>query len=911
MLSGEIRKRFLEFFEKRGHTVVPSDLLVPMNDPTLLFTGAGMNQFKDQFMGKDIVFKRAASCQKCLRTGDLENVGRTPRHHTFFEMLGNFSFGDYFKKDAIKWAWEFMTREMGFSPEKLWVSVYKEDEESYAIWLNEVKVPARRIVKLGPDSNFWPADAPSKGPNGPCGPCSEIYFDWGPKTGCGKPDCDPSCDCGRFLEVWNLVFTEFERRPDGTLVPLPNKNIDTGMGLERITSVVQNVPTNFDTDLFTPIIDRVKRELGAAAKDISPSNINLIVDHLRASVFSIGDGVSPSNEKRGYVVRKLIRRAYLKSGSKKPFLYNIVPTVVGLLKDVYPELEEKREHISAIIEEEEKKFSETIESVFPVFEEMLSKCEGVLQGEDIFKLVDTYGLPFDMIVEEAEARKVKPDITAFEKCMEARKEESRQGSNISSDFIFQPDLFMNAPKPACSSDLPLETEIAFILKAGTSSGEMSEGERAEMITSPQSGELYAEGGGQVGDTGDITKDDGRINILNTYDAGGRKVMEVFVVRGNFKKGDKVRLDIDREKKKRTAMNHTATHLLQAALRSVLGEHVKQSGSLVDDKRLRFDFTHMKKLSDRDLRKVEDTINTWIGKKMSVCKESKPIQKAKEEGALSFFGEKYGDVVRVVSVSDVSKEFCGGTHVDNTSEIELVKITSESSVASGVRRIEMVTGGSAREWLKEKLAGMLSEYERMAGDIGGTGNLENSIPQLREALGMAKRIIEGSVRIDSGTMRDFEDVIGPAFAVAAESVSKIKKEREKSEEADAFTRVKEVLDRVLEKAPTVSGVKFVSGVFQGADMPVLRKAIAVASKKLGSGVLFLGGSKDDRTFLICSVTSDLVGKGLSAKTMVSKSAVCVKGGGGGNDEFAQAGGTYPAGLEKAVDECKKAIEEWKG
>ena len=381
----------MNFFESKGHKTSESDLLVPKNDPTLLFTGAGMNQFKEQFMGKNIAFNRATSCQKCLRTGDLENVGKTPRHHTFFEMLGNFSFGDYFKKEAIEWAWEFMTKEMSFPEERLWISVYHDDQEAYSIWLNDIGIAPERIVKLGAKDNFWPADAPSKGPNGPCGPCSEIFYDWGEDKGCGKDKCNPSCDCSRFVEVWNLVFTEFERKPDGELLPLPNKNIDTGMGLERMASVLQGAPTNFGTDLFLPIIDAIKKEIGERSRSLSESALNLIADHLRAATFTIGDGVSPSNEKQGYVVRKLIRRAYLKGGKGSPFLYNVVPVVTSLMKEIYPETEDKREHISAIIEEEEKRFGETLTAALPVLDEMVAACGDKLSGEDIFKLVIRMG----------------------------------------------------------------------------------------------------------------------------------------------------------------------------------------------------------------------------------------------------------------------------------------------------------------------------------------------------------------------------------------------------------------------------------------------------------------------------------------------------------------------------------------
>ena len=906
MLSSEIRRRYLDFFRKRGHTIVSSDLLVPSDDPTLLFTGAGMNQFKEQFMGRNITFRRAASCQKCLRTGDLENVGRTPRHHTFFEMLGNFSFGDYFKREAIIWAWEFMTREMNIPEEKLWVSVYKDDHESFSIWKDVIGVPEKKIVKLGMDTNFWPANAPKEGPNGPCGPCSEIFYDWGEGTGCGRKGCDPSCDCARFIEVWNLVFTEYDRKPDGSLKPLPSRNIDTGMGLERITSVMQGVKTNFQTDLFVPVIAEIKNEMGG--KVLSESELNLIADHVRAAAFAITDGVSPSNEKRGYVVRKLIRRAWLKASFlEKPFLFKLVPSIVRMFKEVYPELEEKREHVCAIIEEEERRFGETLKTTIPVCEEMLSGGKCLLSGDEVFKLVDTYGLPVDVIREIADSRGVNLDIHGFERLMEKRREESRKGSNLSAEFIFEPDMFRGAPKPPYSEKYPLETELAYILKGGTNAAEISQGEQAEIITSPQCGELYSEGGGQVGDTGAITKEGGVLRILNTYDVDGRKVMVVYAEKGAFNKGDKIVLDIDRTRKQRTAMNHTATHLLQAALRQVLGSHVKQSGSLVDDRHLRFDFTHMKKLSDREIRKIEETVNRWIQESMPVCKETKSFKDAKQEGALSFFGDKYGDTVRMVSVSAVSKELCGGTHVDNTSEIGLMKITSETSVASGIRRIEAVTGDDAKEWLKGCLEDILEEYEKSVQD-SDSDEVMRKIPELEAAVKRSRMILDGSAAVDLGAMHEFEDVIKPAFEKAKETIGKFAKLKSKAMEEGVFEGIKIALEGLIDRDVKVDGIRMITGVFHGVGMPVLRKALSFAGKKISSGVVLLGGSEEGRASLVCAVTQDLVAKGLTAKKIMEGIVSDIDGGGGGTDMFAQAGGRNPAGLDKAIEDAKGIISE---
>ncbi|MEA3489584.1 MAG: alanine--tRNA ligase [Candidatus Omnitrophota bacterium] len=898
MTSAEIRKRFLEFFENRGHTVVQSDLLVPKNDPTLLFTSAGMNQFKEQFMGKNIRFKRAASCQKCLRTGDLENVGKTPRHHTFFEMLGNFSFGDYFKKEAISWGWEFMTKEMGLAEERLWVSVYEDDDESYDIWLRDIGVPGRKIIKFGAHDNFWPADAPTMGPNGPCGPCSEIFYDWGEGAGCGKKDCNPACDCGRFVEVWNLVFTQFDRRADGRLDPLPSKNIDTGMGMERIASVMQGVKTNFETDLFEPIVEQVKKELGDEAEKIRITDMYLIADHIRAATFAIADGVSPSNEKRGYVVRKLIRRSYLRSGRKGPFLYNIVPKIADVMKNVYPEVGEKREHVSAIIEEEEKRFDDTLTAAMPVMDSMVSEGAGKLEGEQIFKLVDTYGLPMDVIEEEAEKRKIELDAGGFERRMARRKEQSRKGSDISREFIFQPGHFDNAPKPSYSDEVPLETVLEFILKGDLPVDEIARGDCAEVITSPQSGRLYAEAGGQVGDTGSMVKEGARMDILNTFETGGRKVLQVLVTEGSFGRGDRVTLDLDPERKKRTAKNHTATHLLQAALRRVLGQHVRQSGSLVDDKRLRFDFTHMKKLSDREIIKVENMVNAWIGDCIDVCKETKAIQEAKGEGALSFFGEKYGDTVRVVTIGDHSKELCGGTHVVNTGDIKLFKITAESSVASGIRRIEAVTGDNVHKWLKETLQGMLDGLKIAAG------NLQNVLePEMKRHV---FDIVGGGKDIDAGVLRDFEERIRPALMEAKKKLERDAKKIRKEEESGALDDARPSMDRFAEESITIGDVNFVSGILRGLGMPLLRKAAGYLEKKIGSGVIILGSREEGKAYLICAVTSDLASKGVDAGDLINRISGKIGGSGGGNPTFAQAGGKNPEGLQAALEGAKDIL-----
>ncbi|MDP8258059.1 MAG: alanine--tRNA ligase [Candidatus Aadella gelida] len=897
MNSNEIRENFLRFFEEKGHTRVSSDLLVPRNDPTLLFTGAGMNQFKDQFMGKNITYKRAASSQKCIRTGDVENVGKTPRHHTFFEMLGNFSFGDYFKKEAIFWGWEFMTKEMGIPEEKLWISVYEEDDESYAIWKDEVKIPEECIVKLGAEDNFWPADAPKNGPNGPCGPCSEIFYDWGISYGCGKKGCNPACDCGRFVEIWNLVFTEFERKSDGSLEPLPSKNIDTGMGLERITAVKQGVYTNFGTDLFVPILDKIKEELGALKDSVAENETYLMADHVRAAVFAICDGVSPSNEKQGYVIRKLIRRAYLKGRELgKPFLYGVVPVIADKFREEYPDLYDKREHVAAIVREEEQRFCETLKSVMPIMEDMLFEAGKVLTGEKVFKLVDTYGMPFEIIDSICAEKGISPDVKGFEVLMENRKEESRKGSDISCDFIFKPDSFNDAPRPEFSDEMPFDAKLAFILKNGAEVKKIDSGDCVEIVTSPQSSILYAESGGQIGDSGKIIKSGARMDIVNTVISDGRKILLVVVKEGSFSSGDDVTVDLKDEKKNNTAKNHTATHLIQAALRQVLGHGVKQSGSFVNDKRLRFDFTHMRKLSHKEIVEVQDMVNGWIEAGISVSKENKSIDEAKKEGALSFFGEKYGDTVRVVTVGGHSKELCGGTHVDNTKDIGVIKITGESSVASGIRRIEAVTSDNAVQWIKDSVRNLLDEYK----EISGRDKMEFD----EKEQNMIDGILGGKTVIDAEVVHDVEEEIRPYLLKKVEALKKEIKKKQKQESADAFGSVREITDGFVESAQTIGNIRLISGILENSEAAVLRKAVGHAGRKADKAVMFLGARNNGKVYLICAVDKALTELGINAKEIMDSVSEDIDGGGGGNNVFAQAGGKKPEGLEAAM----KKVEE---
>ena len=847
MRSSEIRRKFLEFFKSKGHEIVPSDTLVPKDDPTLLFTSAGMNQFKEQFMGRNITYRRAASCQKCLRTGDLENVGRTSGHHTFFEMLGNFSFGDYFKKEACVWAWEFMTEALNLSKEKLWVSIYEDDDEAYKIWLELVKVPKKRIVKFGAKKNFWPSNAPTEGPNGPCGPCSEIFYDWGKGTGCGKKSCNPSCDCGRFVEVWNLVFTQFSRMGKNKLQPLPNRNIDTGMGLERITAVMQGVKTNFETDLFKPIID----ELTTHALRLTTNNLNTIADHIRAATFAICDGVSPSNEFRGYVVRKLIRRAYLLSKTNKAFLYNIVPKIVKIMQDTYPELKSRREDITLVVKGEEEKFQNTLFASLPKLEELIEEFrkQRKIPGEQIFKLVDTYGLPLEVIEKRTAKAKYKLDIKGYEECMENQRYRSRDKSKIESN-IFVKDRFKKAPMPKYSKDDPLKhAEIVYLVPAGSKepSNQVLSGERVEVLTSPQSAIFYTGAGGQVGDSGIVKSelDGSATRILNTYKEVGGRVIHDCISEGQLALGIKVTVELNKERKKEIAKNHTATHLLQAALRKVLGEHVRQAGSLVDDKHLRFDFRHMKKLSERELERVENLVNEKIQEAIAIKRQEKTRKEAEKEGAIALFGEKYGDKVRVVAVSDYSKELCGGTHVDNTNEIGMFKIIRESSIAAGIRRIEALTGDAAGQWTEENK------------------KLKLKNEKLKE-----------------------------------------KKDQEKKLEKERLKDTKKNIDSIIKKALLIEGAKIITEEIENANMNILRRLSADIRNKEKSAFIMLAGEQRGKVFIVLSITDDLVNKGMDARLMIKEIAKGIGGSGGGRKDFAQAGGKDASGIKQALEKAKE-------
>jgi len=851
MKSSEIRNKFLEFFKAKNHEIVPSDTLGQKNDPSLLFTSAGMNQFKDQFMGRHITYKRAASCQKCLRTGDLENVGKTSGHHTFFEMLGNFSFGDYFKKEACLWAWEFMTRILGIRENKLWISVYKDDDEAYRIWLDVVRVPKDRIVKLGAKDNFWPQNAPLEGPNGLCGPCSEIFYDWGKETGCGRKDCTPSCDCGRFTEVWNLVFTQFNRTGKNNLKPLPSKNIDTGMGLERITAVMQGVKTNFETDLFKPIIEKIK----ALKLNITDQSQKAIADHLRAAVFAIGDGISPSNKDAGYVIRKLITRSSRLANTNEICLYKLVPCLVKIMEGIYPRLKEIREDITSVIKAEEERYQITVGTSLPRLKKLIeeySAKKDAIPGEKIFKLVDTYGLPLDVIASEIREAGCEYDFKGFDQCMKRQRELSRDKSKIEAG-IFGEDVFKNAPRPKSSKKEPLDAVIAFMESGGVEiKGQALKPDKVYIMTSPQCEAFYTEAGGQVGDSGIIrhTLDGSETTIVNTRKVDGRIIHEC-IIGGQLAKGVRVRVILNKERKEKIAANHTATHLLHSALRQVLGEHVHQSGSHVDEKRLRFDFTHTHKLSDREIERIEGLVNEKIKQSESVKKDMKSRKDAEKEGAIALFGEKYGETVMVVSIGDYSKELCGGTHIENTKEIGLFKIARESSIAAGIRRIEAVTGENAKLWMDD---------------------------QKNRAREMEK--------------------------------SKKKKEEEKLLYRQKMKEAQTMSDEILSKAKDINGVKVILEEIKDADLNLLRKLSDSIKAKNKSTFIVLASKRDDKAICVLSISEDLVKKGMDSGTMIKEIAALIGGSGGGRKEFAQAGGKNVSKIKEALAKAEELFSRSK-
>ncbi len=908
MTTDEIRRAFLDFFKAKGHEIVESDSLVPRGDPTLLFTGAGMNQFKEQFLGKNITFRRAASSQKCLRTGDLDNVGKTSGHHTFFEMLGNFSFGNYFKEEAILWAWEFMAKRLKLPEEKLWASVYKDDDEACRIWIDKVALPEDKIVKLGAKENFWPSNAPTEGPNGPCGPCSEIFYDYGRDTGCGKSSCDPSCDCGRFVEVWNMVFTQFDRQSDGSLNPLPNKNIDTGMGLERLAAVMQGVKTNFEIDIFQPIIGEIKKHAKGGKDTDVRSKANAISDHIRAVAFAICDGVMPSNEERGYVVRKLIRRSVLYSrslGVTRPYLYKVIAVVANVMQGPYPELKSRRESISQVVRKEEENFLQVLENQGPRVEEAFEELAGKKGGAGVekelaeiaFNFYDTFGIPYEVLEEYAEEKCLKIPKEAFEKLLDSQRELSRRKSKIK-DEIFSEDEFESAVKALGVKteflgyeEDGLQAKVIAILGPNGRIGEAEAGKGIRVVVDRTT--FYGESGGQVGDKGIIKGKDLEVGVDDTKRIGNTIIHIGRVIKGVLREGDMVDVKIDKELRDKTRANHTATHLLQNALRKVLGEHVRQTGSLVDVAHLRFDFTHMKKLESRELDRVEDLVNANIAQAHKVDVRHMAFDEASKLGAIALFGEKYADVVRVVSVGD-SKELCGGTHVDDISQIDLFMVTSESGVASGVRRIEALTGEAARSYMKDTIDKLVRKYSKKKERLREAGsNINKELEAVEKSISNVLRGRSSKIQ-DLATFRKAKEIMEKAIEAVEDLSKKVMKERKKS----SLAQKTRYLNDVIQKAIKIDGVSIISALFEDSDINILRSLVDKATSKVESSVVVLGSSKDRRAYLVCALTEDVVKRGASAASIIREVAKIVGGSGGGRPDFAQAGGDS-ANLDRAL------------
>ncbi|MHC4267384.1 MAG: alanine--tRNA ligase [Planctomycetota bacterium] len=878
MKTDEIRRKYLNFFEKKGHSIFPGDSLVPREDPTLLFTGAGMNQFKDMFLGKGTLnVKKATTCQKCIRTGDIENVGKTPTHHTFFEMLGNFSFGDYFKLEAIELAWEFMLNEMKLPEERLSVSVYQDDDESYEIWSKKIGIPQNKIYRFGEKENFWPANAPSEGPNGPCGPCSEIFYDRGEDVGCEREECAPDCDCERFVEVWNLVFTQFDRRDGGALNPLPNQNVDTGMGLERMASVIQGVDTNFEIDIFQPVIQNISDITEVKYDGYSESGklMNRIADHIRAIVFCISDGVLPSNEGRGYVERRLLRRAVrdgLKLGKDGCFLYKLVPVIANVMNEPYPEIKQRRENIARIIKNEEERFHETLFMGNKRLDELMDSIresgQKTLSGQEAFQLYDTFGFPFEMTKSILEENSLSVDEDDFEKEMNMQRERAKVSSQMKGSIFDEGPLSTLKETAKESVFLGYEKNEAEGKVIGLIINEQlvdsaEKGQEVHMVLDQTP--FYAESGGQVGDTGIVQVKNTKVRINDTKKSNDFIVHIGKVVEGRISTNDNVTSIVDTNRRSAIKRNHSATHLLHYVLRHVVGLHAEQSGSLVASERLRFDFHHFEGIKKDEILRIEELMNERIMGNASVITEEMALDQARKAGATALFGEKYGENVRVVNIGDYSQELCAGTHVNNTGEIGLFKVISESSIAAGIRRIEAVTGKEAivrtrqKERTLEKLCGVLDVQENMI--IQRAEELMQQIKDLKKDIQNAK-----------------------------------------TEDAQKYS------SELITHAKEVSGVKIVTEVIEGVEVGDLRKAVDSLKKSLNSVAIILGTIENGRVTLITSLSNDLVKKGLHAGNIARDIAKIVGGGGGGRADMAQAGGQLPDKLNEALELGLKIIRE---
>jgi alanyl-tRNA synthetase len=876
MKTDEIRGRFLEFFKARGHKVIPSDSLVPQNDPTLLFTGAGMNQFKDYFLGLKRDMKRAASSQKCLRTGDLDEVGRTAYHHSFFEMLGNFSFGDYFKKEAIEWAWEFLTREIGLPEDRLQVSVHESDEEAYRLWREVIKVPEKRITRLGDKTNFWPSNAPREGPNGPCGPCSEIYYDQGEGSSGKAHACSVDHDCGRFAEIWNLVFTQYDRQEGGELVPLRQKNIDTGMGLERIACVAQGKRTNYEIDLFQPIVKDIEKALKINRDPGVLPHLYAIADHLRAVTFAIADGVIPGNEGRNYVIRKLIRRAIWHAYQvakerplEEPLLYELVPCVVSVMRTGYPDLSGAQRNVEDTLKGEEERFLRTLSTGLALLSEKMARAKEKgrrrLSGEEVFILYDTYGFPDELTRVIAEGEGFEIDQGEFNRLMEAQRKRAKGTSPLVQS------IFVTSGFDERLHSMPPSTFLGYETHSAKVKVLISQVEENRGIVVLDRTPFYAESGGQVGDQGVLTAPDFEAKVGDTQKRDAYHLHFVEIVKGRIREGMEVEARVDSERRNAAMRNHTATHLLHAVLREVLGKHVRQLGSLVHPDRLRFDYSFSRPLTEEEIVAIELRVNAEIVKDTAVQKEVKAFEEARGEGAIAFFGEKYGEKVRVVSVPGISKELCGGTHCERTGQIGLFVILNDSSIASGVRRIEALTGEGAMRYvqtLRSQMEAAAAKLKTTPSEIvGRIGKLQERMKKLEKGEGEAR-----------GAAVDPKKMLGRAVRVGSYGL-------------------------------------IVENVGEGSRESLRRISDQLRSQAKKSVWVLVTQHELGKVHFVAGLSSDLKEGKLDVRELVRGVGPLLGGGGGGRKDLAEGGGTNleilkGAGIEAVREKAKQYLQEAK-
>ena len=863
MNSAEIRQKFLDFFAARDHEIVPSSSLVPGNDPTLLFTNAGMVQFKDAFLGDEVRSTlRATSSQRCVRAGgkhnDLENVGYTARHHTFFEMLGNFSFGDYFKREAIQFAWEFLTVDLGLPAEKLWVTVFNDDDEAAAIWLDEIKIDIGRFSRLGEEDNFW-----AMGDTGPCGPCSEIFYDHGPDVEGGPPGSSGE-DGDRYIEIWNLVFMQFERKADGSMTELPKPSVDTGAGLERLAAVMQNVHSNYEIDLFRSIIEDIATITGTS--DLANNSLQVIADHIRSCAFLVVDGIVPSNEGRGYVLRRIVRRAVrhgYRLGVNDIFFYKLVASLVRVMGSAYPELVERQAFVEKVLKEEEQQFARTLENGMVILEKAIKELKGdTIPGETVFKLYDTYGFPVDLTADIAREHKLSLDLPGFEQAMSVQKEQARAASHFTAVDKLDIDP-MTATNFIGYEELQGKSTLTAVFTLeGTPKDAVNTGEEALLLL--DSTPFYAESGGQIGDNGVIQNDAGSFVVVDTQKQGNAMIHRGSVHHGTLKIGDRVEAQVAGDQRTAITLNHSATHLMHAALRNVLGEHVTQKGSLVDADRTRFDFSHPSPLTENELKQIEDQVNAEIMTNSSVSKEVMPIAEARKKGALALFGEKYGEEVRVVTMGGAySIEFCGGCHVARTGDIGLFKVVSETGISAGVRRIEAITGRVALALVEKK---------------------EQSLKRIMQIVKSGPEELVDKVQQLAASNRTLEKQLQQLKARLAASAG----------------------DDLSARATEVNGVKVLVANIEGFNPKSLRDTVDQLKNKLGSSVVLLATVADDKVSLVAGVSKDLTDK-VKAGELANLVAKKVGGKGGGRPDMAMAGGTDAGALAAALDEVKPWLE----